>query len=83
MNAAVKHVISGLLRKKKEISLKGMKIERLHRKKMDSSNNYIIEKKLEKKILQTFGSTIKRIQVRQEFLKPNFKRTESVTRILK
>ena len=42
MNAAIKHVISGLLRKKEII--KGMKIERLHRKKLDSSNNYIIEK---------------------------------------
>ena len=42
MNAAIKHVISGLFRKKEII--KGVKIERLHRKKLDSSNNYIIEK---------------------------------------
>lgn len=66
MNAAIKHVISGLLRKKEII--KGMKIERPYRQKLDSSNNELHNrKKLEKKILQTFGSSLKRIHLRQEF----------------
>ena len=73
MNAAIKHVISGLLRKKEII--KGMKIERPYRQKLDSSNNELHNrKKIGEENFTEFRFLIKKNSPETRILKTKFQK---------